>query len=304
MNRLKPMIIIVLLSFFFQLELSAQERIMVESRLFRGAKNLETSDSRVVASVYSPPFFLPSDQSLIETDSRINLNLQNELTEIYRMNNVTHISTGRFIWDGKKEILSERIQIEGQIFPIKLTPELLPNKNIQLLVEISQIKENQNKIEERENKQTETGEILLKTELELILNQTVMLGFPVNGHTYFYALNFSKGKSPFRAYTDSFRGYKEINLLKSPNPVLSPLPEYPEHLKQAKIEGKVVLQIQTDKEGNVIEVDILKSAHPELDKIAKETLLTWKYEKVIRNGRSVSVMFPVTIDFKLSDKDK
>jgi len=304
MDRLKPMIILVLLSFFSQLELSAQERIMVESRLFRGAKGLETSDLRVVASAYSPPFFLPSDQSIIETDSRINLNIQNEITEIYRMNNVTHISTGRFIWDGKKEILTERIQIEGQIFPIKLTPELLSNKNIQLLVEISQIKEDQKTGEKAVNIQSGPGELILKTELELIFDQTVMLGFPVNGHTYFYALNFSKRKSPFRAYTDSFRGYKEINLLRSPSPVFSPLPEYPEHLIKAKIEGTVVLQIQTDNRGNVMEVEILKSAHPELDKIAKETLSKWKYEKVIKNGRSVSVMFPVTIDFKLPNKDK
>jgi len=277
---------------------------MVESRLFRGAKDMETSDSRVVASAYSPQILLPPNQSMIENDSRINLNIQNEITQIYRMNNVTHISTGRFIWDGKKEILTERIQIEGEIFPIKLTPEILPDKNIQLLVEISQIKENQNKGEASKNKQTETGELLLKTELEIALNQTVMLGFPVNGHTYFYSLNFSKRKSPSRAYADSFRGYKEINLLKSPNPIFSPLPEYPEHLKKANIEGTVILQIKTDSNGDVINVDILKSAHPELDKIAQETIAKWKYEKVIKNGRSISVIFPVTIDFKLPNKGK
>jgi TonB family protein len=298
------MIIIVLLSVFFVSESTAQERIMVESRLFRGAKDLEKPDSRVVASAYSPQILLPPNQSIIENDSRINLNIQNEITQIYRMNNVTHISTGRFIWNGKKEILTERIQIEGEIFPIKLTPEILPNKNIQLLVEISQIKEDQKMSEAAGNKQPENGELLLKTELELIFNQTVMLGFPVNGHTYFYSLNFSERKSPFRAYIDSFRGYKEITLLKSPNPIFSPLPEYPEQLKKAGIDGTVVLQIKTDIDGNVIEVDILKSAHPELDKIAQETISKWKYDKVIKNGSPISVMFPVTIDFILPTKDK
>lgn len=304
MKGLKPFIIIILLSFFFSLELAAQDRIMVESRLFRGNRSLEIWDSRVVASAYSPPILLPSNQSIIDTDSRTNLNIQNEISEIYRMNNVAHISTGRFIWDGKRKALTERIQIEGEIFPIKLTPQLLSNKNIQLLVEISQIKSDQNLSESIRDAQSNSGELILKTELELVFDQTVMLGFPTNGHTYFYAINFSKRMSPFRAYTDSFRGYKELNLLKSPNPIYSPLPEYPEHLKTSKIEGTVILQVQTDKDGVVTKVDILKSAHPELDKIAKNTISKWKYEKVIKNGRAVSVMFPVTIDFKLPDKNK
>jgi len=304
MNRLKPIIIILLLSLFFSSELTAQDRIKVESRLFRGDRSLEIGDSRVVASAYPPSLLLPSNQVVLETDSRVNLNIQKEIINIYRMNNVTHISTGRYIWDGKKQILAERIQIEGETFPIKLTPKLLSTKNIQLLVEIFQIKGFQNLNQNSVSRQTETGELLLKTEIELIFDQTVMLGFPVNGHTYFYAINFSKRKSPFRAYTESFRGYKEINLVKSPSPIVSPLPEYPEHLKKSKIEGTVVLQVHTDKEGNVIEVEILKSAHPELNKIARETLSKWKYEKVINKGRSVSVIFPVTIDFKLNNKQK
>jgi len=94
----------------------------------------------------------------------------------------------------------------------------------------------------------------------------------------------------------------ETEVIIPPKPVLQTIPVYPEKVKAEKIEGTVVLEVSTDKNGNVDKVRVLKSLHPELDKAAQDALMKWKYEKVLKDGKPVPTLFAVSVEFKLREE--
>jgi protein TonB len=64
----------------------------------------------------------------------------------------------------------------------------------------------------------------------------------------------------------------------------------------------VILQVNTDIDGNVINIEVLKGVHRELDRAAVEAIKLWKYEPVKKDGKPIPVRFTVTVDFKLRKK--
>lgn len=55
-------------------------------------------------------------------------------------------------------------------------------------------------------------------------------------------------------------------------------PEYPEKLQKEGIEGEIVLLISTNRNGHVGLVQVMKSLHPELDKLAIQAFKQWEFE--------------------------
>jgi TonB family protein len=86
---------------------------------------------------------------------------------------------------------------------------------------------------------------------------------------------------------------------KPPKLIKKVAPVYPEDARQAGIQGIVVLEATTDKEGNVAKVRILKSESSLLNQAAVDSLKQWKYEPYHKDGKTVPVAFTVTIQFKL-----
>jgi len=86
--------------------------------------------------------------------------------------------------------------------------------------------------------------------------------------------------------------------------VVKVAPEFPEEAKKKDIYGEVVVEGTTDKEGNVVKVKILKSAHELLDKAVIEALKQWKYELPEHKGKTYAITFTVTVRFSPKDKDK
>lgn len=81
-------------------------------------------------------------------------------------------------------------------------------------------------------------------------------------------------------------------------------PEFPEEAKKKEIYGEVVVEGTTDKEGNVVEVKVLKSAHELLEKAVVEAVKQWKYELPEYKGKTYAITFKVTVRFNPEDKDK
>jgi TonB family protein len=75
-------------------------------------------------------------------------------------------------------------------------------------------------------------------------------------------------------------------------------PIYPLKARQDHVEGVVILEAITDVYGRVTEVNVLRSI-PKLDQAALEAVKQWIYEPMIINGRLRSVIFKVTVTFKL-----
>jgi protein TonB len=75
-------------------------------------------------------------------------------------------------------------------------------------------------------------------------------------------------------------------------------PQYPQDAKDQHIEGVVVLKINTDKEGNVYQAELV-SGHPQLAPAAIEAVKQWKYKPYQLNGWPVEVESQVQINFTL-----
>ncbi|MDI6844691.1 MAG: energy transducer TonB [Candidatus Saccharicenans sp.] len=75
-------------------------------------------------------------------------------------------------------------------------------------------------------------------------------------------------------------------------------PVYPEIARQIRKEGIVILEAATDIFGRVQSVRVLRS-EPFLEEAAIEAVKQWVYEPMIINGRPRSVIFSVTVVFKL-----
>ena len=76
-------------------------------------------------------------------------------------------------------------------------------------------------------------------------------------------------------------------------------PEYPELARRARMEGFVILQAVIDKQGNVIDVEVLRGLGLGLDVAATDAVKQWKYTPTYYNGRPVEVILTVNVVFQL-----
>ena len=75
-------------------------------------------------------------------------------------------------------------------------------------------------------------------------------------------------------------------------------PVYPDIAREARVEGVVIIEAQTDIYGRVQSIKILRSI-PLLDAAAADAVRQWVYEPMIINGRPRGVIFTVTVRFTL-----
>ena len=90
--------------------------------------------------------------------------------------------------------------------------------------------------------------------------------------------------------------------IQSPSLVKDVKPRYTEDAVRGRVEGVVVLDAVIDAEGKVTETRVTRSLHPELDEQAVLALKQWQFQPGTRDGRPVSVVVEVEINFKLRDR--
>lgn len=76
-------------------------------------------------------------------------------------------------------------------------------------------------------------------------------------------------------------------------------PEYPDIMRQAHVQGVVILNAVISKTGDVEVREVLKSVHPILDREAVRAVNQWKYKPATVNGNPVAVWFTVTVSYRL-----
>ncbi len=73
---------------------------------------------------------------------------------------------------------------------------------------------------------------------------------------------------------------------------------YPESLKGSGIHGTVVLEVVIGTDGCTEDVRVIRKLHPELDRIAKEAVGSWKFHPAMKNGRPVRVKVAASVEFE------
>ena len=74
-------------------------------------------------------------------------------------------------------------------------------------------------------------------------------------------------------------------------------PVYPRVAKDLRIRGYTVAEILITENGDVTEVDILKSLHPLFDQAVKEAVLQWKFKPATLDGLPVPVKMRTVVRF-------
>ncbi len=300
------------------------EDIIIESRLFKGIKHERPSQAEIIISSLSEPFIVPVRSSDIENEKWTVEFMQRELRNLYQFRQVDHLASANMIWDGKKKNLTKTILLERSLLPIEFYPEIISDQNANLRIRVSQmfgegmkLTADSMRLEKERMAWVISGPLeitssemnvreLLDTEITLNFNQPVVLGFPINGTSYFLEvrINIKKDAKNFSGVKDKYKEYTEMvktdtDFLQPPTPVREVRPVYPKKCREKNIEGAVILQMGIDAEGNVISIVLLKGAHKNLNQAAVEALRQWKYQPVKKDGEPVPVTFTVTVDFKL-----
>ncbi len=106
-----------------------------------------------------------------------------------------------------------------------------------------------------------------------------------------------------RDFEVDVKGKVKVDVKVKPVLVVKATPEFPDEAKEKGIYGEVEVEGRTDKEGNVISVKVLKSAHKLLDEAVIAAVKQWKYELPEYKGKPYAITFVVTVRFSPKDKD-
>jgi len=99
-------------------------------------------------------------------------------------------------------------------------------------------------------------------------------------------------------FTKPFEPYLVAGDVRPPEKLSSAPVVYPAAARQARVQGKVILETIIDANGDVTDVKVLRSV-PELDESAKDAVCCWKYRPATIGGKAVPVYFTVVVEFKL-----
>jgi TonB family protein len=305
--------------------LRAADRIVLESHFFR-ASTVDGSappGPAVIVTSFSDPVFLPAPPAsyAAEADLTYVSALKTELTGIYRLSQVDYITSGRIVWDGEKSVLNEAIVLDGKLYSIFYYPGQLVGSKVALRIEavrhsghkmLSQYRETwdgQKRIVSlTESEKIESawgpGEKILNNEIETRLDESVVFGFPVNGHAFFLSLQARKsegtaGQEIGRKAAPNEAPPMVADAYVPPKPRFQVTPLYPESCIQKGIEGLVTLFVETDEAGRVRSARVWQKAHPDLDKNALEALRKWTFDPIPGENRPVPGSFFMTVDYRL-----
>jgi TonB family protein len=246
--------------------------VLVHLRLYEGSRGNEVRESSVVSSYYLKPLFVSSLVS--EMDIRQE---QKELKRIFNLSDIKLMTKTQWGWKyGKSEKRFRMVVLNGHEFLVQLT---MKGKKNGFKVEVV-------------DKGEKASKPLLETELELPQRKSTVFGFEDSlRKPYFICLQREEDQSIIDKEPVPVSPDKPI-LVKRVKPV------YPENALSRKIQGEVILDAATDKEGNVAELYVVDGIK-ELTAAAVEAVKQWKYEPYIKDGKAVPIRFTVIIHFDL-----
>ena len=85
--------------------------------------------------------------------------------------------------------------------------------------------------------------------------------------------------------------------IRPPRMLTRTAPTFPEHLREADVEGSVRLSARITAEGSLADVTVLEASHPDFAAAAEDAVRTWTWEETLLNCTPVDVGITVTLRF-------
>jgi TonB family C-terminal domain len=79
-------------------------------------------------------------------------------------------------------------------------------------------------------------------------------------------------------------------------------PNYPFEMRRAGLNGEVVLRFVVDTNGDVRDVEVIRSSQREFEAAAIQAVLKWKYRPGRKGGKAVATRMQIPIVFNLNDE--
>jgi TonB family protein len=117
------------------------------------------------------------------------------------------------------------------------------------------------------------------------------------------ALTAFLGASSFPMLSSAWADEKPMKVsgdVQRPTVVSQSQPDYPDAARADKAEGMVILDCVIDEKGHVTEAEVkTSSGREDLDKAARDAVITWIFKPATLHGKPVAVSYTLTINFKL-----
>ena len=92
--------------------------------------------------------------------------------------------------------------------------------------------------------------------------------------------------------------------VKAPRAIRKQPPKYTEAARQERIQGLVILRLVIDETGKVTDIEVLKGLPYGLTETAIAAVERWEFEPATHQGEPVSVLYNITINFRLEKGEK
>jgi protein TonB len=76
-------------------------------------------------------------------------------------------------------------------------------------------------------------------------------------------------------------------------------PEYPEALRQASVQGQVMLEGVIGRSGCITSLRVIRGVDPPMDFAALRAASGWRFTPTLLDGRAVPVIMTITVNFSL-----
>lgn len=84
-----------------------------------------------------------------------------------------------------------------------------------------------------------------------------------------------------------------------PKAVKKSYAKYPDSLRKRRVQGTIQMSVLVSETGKVLDVKILKSAHPILDEVSVSAVREWIFEPATKEGVPVKIWIPVSITYQI-----
>jgi protein TonB len=105
------------------------------------------------------------------------------------------------------------------------------------------------------------------------------------------------GRSSYQQALENCQPSTTGGRVRPPRKLKDVKPIYPANLRESSTAGKVGLRATIAVDGTVRDVQVVKSAHPELDAAAMEAVRQWLFDGTLLNCTPVEVTMNVSVDF-------